>query len=641
MTTLTGDVTGSGTDTISTTVQPNVVTNAKLAQAPANTLKGNNTGASANAQDLTVSQVRTLLGVVPEALSTLATITGPYGLALETATSRAVKITNAAGHNITSFGTVPAGEQFTLTFQDHLGVAIDNDKVLGPDAVGYQAGDGLAPTTFVSSGYNTLPCWPGDVVQVLSLGPVASGGATRWQVVNYMPWHLFSFGQQGVSGDIGSLAYTYAIGPRGPTLAPPLQDIGFFDGIGVQWENGESKTVTGSLVVRGGNDATGKMFFQMANSQLGAPGTGGPNSPLTANGEILPISSISKDGTKICFQALVDDPAHPGHVRTVGNDVGFFAGHGPSYLSQGFVATINAKCTQIPTVNGTGGTLVFGFNKKNTTTNIDRWWADDIGNFISAGAATLEAATAAHGAWPYDTYYPNNPEKWAAPSGDCDWLNTQGWGNFTAIATDITDANCRNNAAIAIRKYGAHSEGMDIGYDPTGHGTINTYAVHNGTRIAVEKLDPTNNVVTYPTKPAFQAIMSADAVNVTGNGVFYTLPFGAEVFDLGGNFSSGVFTAPASGVYQLQAMVQLYGLSSVMNWFRIAIVTNNRTYVTDQGLKPDGQGRALLQLDALADMAAGHAAYVQIYVAGGAQTVSVMMGSSTLPMTMFSGFLVA
>lgn len=64
MTSLTGDVTGTGPGATATTIANNVVTNAKSAQMATNTIKGNNTGGTANASDLTVSQVNTMLGDV-------------------------------------------------------------------------------------------------------------------------------------------------------------------------------------------------------------------------------------------------------------------------------------------------------------------------------------------------------------------------------------------------------------------------------------------------------------------------------------------------------------------------------------------------------------------------------------------------
>jgi hypothetical protein len=62
ITQLTGDVTaGPGSGAQSATIAAHAVTNPKLAQMAANTLKGNNTSATANATDLTATQVTAML----------------------------------------------------------------------------------------------------------------------------------------------------------------------------------------------------------------------------------------------------------------------------------------------------------------------------------------------------------------------------------------------------------------------------------------------------------------------------------------------------------------------------------------------------------------------------------------------------
>jgi Protein of unknown function (DUF2793) len=72
--TLSGDVGGSGTGAITATIANNAVTNAKSAQMAANTIKGNNTGATANAGDLTAAQVKTMLAISASDVSGLAAI---------------------------------------------------------------------------------------------------------------------------------------------------------------------------------------------------------------------------------------------------------------------------------------------------------------------------------------------------------------------------------------------------------------------------------------------------------------------------------------------------------------------------------------------------------------------------------------
>lgn len=58
----TGDVTRPA-DSAATTIATNAVTNGKAAQMALNTIKGNNTGGTANAADLTTAQVRSLINV--------------------------------------------------------------------------------------------------------------------------------------------------------------------------------------------------------------------------------------------------------------------------------------------------------------------------------------------------------------------------------------------------------------------------------------------------------------------------------------------------------------------------------------------------------------------------------------------------
>ncbi len=75
ITNLTGNVVANGPGSVTATIQPNVVTNAMLAQMPALTIKGNG-GGLGNASDLTVAQVNLILPVFTSTLNGLTPFSG-------------------------------------------------------------------------------------------------------------------------------------------------------------------------------------------------------------------------------------------------------------------------------------------------------------------------------------------------------------------------------------------------------------------------------------------------------------------------------------------------------------------------------------------------------------------------------------
>lgn len=126
ITDLTGNVTASGTGSVVATIAADAVTNAKLADMAANSLKGNNTGAPANPADLTATQVKTLLAIANtdvSGLGTLATQSGTFsGTSSGTNTGdQTITLTGeVTGTGTGSFAATIANSAVTLAKQANL-----------------------------------------------------------------------------------------------------------------------------------------------------------------------------------------------------------------------------------------------------------------------------------------------------------------------------------------------------------------------------------------------------------------------------------------------------------------------------------------------------------------------------------------
>lgn len=145
---------------------------------------------------------------------------------------------------------------------------------------------------------------------------------------------------------------------------------------------------------------------------------------------------------------------------------------------------------------------------------------------------------------------------------------------------------------------------------------------------------------TRPNMPAFSAYLSSSTSNnVTGDGTEYTIVCDTEVFDRGGDFASGTFTAPITGIYQINAKVVLANVAAAHSRFLFKIVTSNRSYIADMGdLQPDANNRVSAGFSVLADMDASDTATFSITVIGSTKTVGVL--GTTEPWTAFSGYMV-
>ncbi len=159
-----------------------------------------------------------------------------------------------------------------------------------------------------------------------------------------------------------------------------------------------------------------------------------------------------------------------------------------------------------------------------------------------------------------------------------------------------------------------------------------TYPNTAGSSGVFIRSDGTNFVTS--TLSAFAAFLATSDADATGDATTFTIGSGnalTEIFDLGSNFvTTGTFTAPVTGKYQVNACVLAQEVAAV-NTSRLIINSSNRLWNfgnTGTSLV----GNFPLNMSALIDMDASDTFIVSLQISGGTKTVDVF-GAATNPRT--------
>jgi len=149
--------------------------------------------------------------------------------------------------------------------------------------------------------------------------------------------------------------------------------------------------------------------------------------------------------------------------------------------------------------------------------------------------------------------------------------------------------------------------------------------------------------VTIPQQPSFLGTLTSRNSSVTGGGAGYSTSGKTftDVYDVGSNFSNGLFTAPVAGKYILYGTLYFINTASNMNQTIIYVETSNRGY---NALRSHGYNifpyQGNFSFSVVADMDASDTFYINCNMYGGSNNTHVEGGATTRNGTFMGAILV-
>lgn len=414
---------------------------------------------------------------------------------------------------------------------------------------------------------------------------------------------------------------------------------------------------TGAAVVNGINiGGTGANVIAIGNTQ-----TAGSVSIGTA----MTTGTVTVGGATTTGQITIGaSTAAGGQTISVGDAINT----GAQVISLAGGASAANSTVNIMTGAGTAGAQAVNISSGNTGVNST---VSILSGNASAGTQTLNLATGTGGKTVHiaDNAGSANIVTIGSTSGASSLTEKVGTGNYSldgAATSTYTFAPSTTSGTINFGGTGANIGTMTIAggtgaqevdiANSTGGKTLKLATGAGNNAVTLGSTSGTsgttinagsNNItmvenVLKTTSPCFLLSYAATANNVTGDGTVYTLGTGAaftKIFDKGTNATtSGVFTAPVTGIYDLRSSVYVTG-ATIATTYTIQIVTTARTYQR-VFIKAAGSQDETIDISALCDMTAADTAHITIAVGGEAAATDDILGGATIT-TYFCGRLAA
>jgi C1q domain len=221
-------------------------------------------------------------------------------------------------------------------------------------------------------------------------------------------------------------------------------------------------------------------------------------------------------------------------------------------------------------------------------------------------------------------------------------IGVRGESNVIRIGTTGSSAGQQNKAFLAgvtgVTVTGSAPVGVDTNgqMSSLGFGTATQVLTSNGAGVS-----PTWQAAGGSISPIFQAFLSANQSNVTGDGTNYTIPFNSVSTNTGSAYNTGTstFTAPSTGTYLFTGTVYLVegGSFSGMTQSNITLVATVATFTiyTVNPATMNGNAALVVPFSSIIPMTAGDTAQLKVQV--GTTTKTVLVGG-TQGLSAFAGF---